>query len=158
MASKGHPVLWWLVYSVHSNHNMAGAAHGRGLCGGRFSGATDELMERFNESLSFDRRFFSADIDGSKAYASALAKSGIITAGSWSMRERYGWPCPCFPFADHADVDGGIAAQRKHRRCATGSSRWQPSGKPTSSRCVAITAGPSFRCLRRHRLAATSNR
>jgi argininosuccinate lyase len=49
------------------------------LWGGRFTGATDPLMEAFNASIAFDRRLWRADIQGSQAYARALARAGIIT-------------------------------------------------------------------------------
>ena len=32
------------------------------LWGGRFTGATDPLMEKFNESISFDKRMWAEDI------------------------------------------------------------------------------------------------
>ncbi|KAJ1967373.1 argininosuccinate lyase [Dispira parvispora] len=50
------------------------------LWGGRFSGKTDPLMERFNESIHFDRRMFKADIQGSQAYVKALQLKDILTA------------------------------------------------------------------------------
>lgn len=50
------------------------------LWGGRFTGATDPLMDSFNASIHFDKRLFEADIIGSQAYARALAKRGIITS------------------------------------------------------------------------------
>lgn len=46
---------------------------------GRFSGSTDELMERFNASIGFDRRLFRHDIAGSRAQARALELAGILT-------------------------------------------------------------------------------
>lgn len=49
------------------------------LWGGRFTGATDPLMEQFNASFGFDRRLWRADIQGSQAYARALAKAGLLT-------------------------------------------------------------------------------
>lgn len=49
------------------------------LWGGRFTGQTDPLMEKFNESLPFDRRMWQEDIRGSQAYAKALAKAGVLT-------------------------------------------------------------------------------
>ncbi|KAF9974713.1 argininosuccinate lyase [Actinomortierella ambigua] len=58
---------------------MTTAPAARKLWGGRFSGKTDPLMEKFNASISFDSRFFKADIVGSKAYAKALARRNIIT-------------------------------------------------------------------------------
>jgi len=49
------------------------------LWGGRFTQPMDELMERFNRSFDFDRRLYAADIQGSMAYAKALARARIIT-------------------------------------------------------------------------------
>jgi len=53
------------------------------LWGGRFSAeptaATDELMRQFNDSIGFDRRMYRADVQGSIAYAGALAQAGLIT-------------------------------------------------------------------------------
>jgi len=51
------------------------------LWGGRFQGETDELMRRFNDSIGFDRRLYAADIQGSIAYAGALARAGLISEG-----------------------------------------------------------------------------
>ncbi len=50
------------------------------LWGGRFTGATDPLMEAFNASIGFDKRLWAVDIQGSQAYARALARAGILTA------------------------------------------------------------------------------
>ncbi len=49
------------------------------LWGGRFTGATDPLMEEFNASIGFDKRLWRADIEGSKAYARALSRGGLIS-------------------------------------------------------------------------------
>jgi len=49
------------------------------LWGGRFTGDTDPLMHKYNQSLSYDQRMWREDIDGSLVYAKALRKSGIIT-------------------------------------------------------------------------------
>ncbi len=46
--------------------------------GGRFKEGMDEALERFNASLSFDRRLYPHDIEGSKAHCRMLAKQGII--------------------------------------------------------------------------------
>lgn len=53
---------------------------GHRLWGGRFTGATDPLMERFNASIGFDQRMWRADIRGSQAYARALVGAGIVSA------------------------------------------------------------------------------
>jgi argininosuccinate lyase len=50
-----------------------------GLWGGRFTTETDELMSRFNDSIGFDLRLYAADIQGSIAYAGALAGVGLIS-------------------------------------------------------------------------------
>jgi len=47
--------------------------------GGRFSEGTAELMLRFSESVSFDRRLAPFDIRGSKAHSAMLARVGLIT-------------------------------------------------------------------------------
>lgn len=47
--------------------------------GGRFSEAPSELMLRFGESVSFDRKLAYFDIQGSCAQAEMLASCGIIT-------------------------------------------------------------------------------
>lgn len=49
------------------------------LWGGRFTGKTDPLMEKFNASINFDKRMWAVDIQGSQAYARALVPAGIIT-------------------------------------------------------------------------------
>ena len=50
------------------------------LWGGRFSGETNEIVERFNASIDFDRRLYREDIAGSIAHAHMLAAQGIISA------------------------------------------------------------------------------
>jgi argininosuccinate lyase len=49
------------------------------LWGGRFTGATDPLMEQFQDSIGFDKRLWHADIQGSQAYARGLARIQILT-------------------------------------------------------------------------------
>jgi argininosuccinate lyase len=50
------------------------------LWGGRFSGAMDADMARFNASLPFDWRLWDADIAGSIAWARAIAAVGLLSA------------------------------------------------------------------------------
>ncbi|KJE92726.1 argininosuccinate lyase [Capsaspora owczarzaki ATCC 30864] len=59
---------------------MSSAAEGSKLWGGRFTGATDPIMEAFNASIGFDKRLCHADIRGSQAYARAISKIGLLTA------------------------------------------------------------------------------
>ena len=49
------------------------------LWGGRFTGKTDELVERLGESVSFDARLAPWDIRGSIAHARMLGDTGIVS-------------------------------------------------------------------------------
>ena len=49
------------------------------LWGGRFSESTDELVEKINASIGFDKRLYSQDIKGSIAHVKMLAHESIIT-------------------------------------------------------------------------------
>jgi len=46
---------------------------------GRFKTDTAELLKKYSESISFDWRLYSHDIDGSVAHAAALLVAGVIT-------------------------------------------------------------------------------
>ncbi|MBX5437652.1 MAG: argininosuccinate lyase [Alicyclobacillaceae bacterium] len=50
------------------------------LWGGRFTEATDELVERYTSSIGFDQRLAEVDIRGSIAHARMLGRQGIIGA------------------------------------------------------------------------------
>jgi len=47
--------------------------------GGRFQKGMDEVVEKFNASISFDARLYAQDIEGSMAHCQMLAKQGIIS-------------------------------------------------------------------------------
>ena len=49
------------------------------LWGGRFTKETDQLVQNFNESLSFDQKFYRQDIRGSIAHVKMLAQQGILS-------------------------------------------------------------------------------
>ena len=49
------------------------------LWGGRFTKETNQLVHNFNESLSFDQKFYRQDIRGSVAHVAMLARQGIIS-------------------------------------------------------------------------------
>ena len=53
-----------------------------------FLGKTDELMEQYNESLSFDRVFYAQDIAGSIAYARANVTTKILTQDEFLAIEK----------------------------------------------------------------------
>ena len=56
--------------------------------GGVFQQATDRRVEEFTESVSFDRRLYAHDIDGSIAHAQMLAKVGLIAADECQQIEQ----------------------------------------------------------------------
>uniref|UniRef100_A0A2K6UXT5 Argininosuccinate lyase n=1 Tax=Saimiri boliviensis boliviensis TaxID=39432 RepID=A0A2K6UXT5_SAIBB len=49
------------------------------LWGGRFVGAVDPIMEKFNASITYDRQLWEVDVQGSKAYSKGLEKAGLLT-------------------------------------------------------------------------------
>jgi argininosuccinate lyase len=68
--------------------------------GGRFSEATDAFVESFTASVSFDRRLYHHDIQGSIAHARMLADVGVLTAA-----ERDGIVAGLREI--HAEIDDG---------------------------------------------------
>ena len=50
------------------------------LWGGRFAEGPSKIFEEFSGSLDFDKRLFFADVEGSRAWVSALQRIGIYTA------------------------------------------------------------------------------
>jgi argininosuccinate lyase len=48
---------------------------------GRFEEGTDEAVERFTESVSFDKRLYEQDIRASLAHAEMLQRCGLLSAG-----------------------------------------------------------------------------
>jgi argininosuccinate lyase len=56
------------------------AASGQAMWGGRFSDKPAELMQAINVSIGFDRRLAAQDLEGSRAHAAMLQKTGVITS------------------------------------------------------------------------------
>jgi argininosuccinate lyase len=56
--------------------------------GGRFARGTDLTAERFTASLAFDRRLWPHDLDGSAAWARALARAGVLTDAERAAIEK----------------------------------------------------------------------
>ena len=72
--------------------------------GGRFAAAPDEVMQRINTSIGFDRQLWRQDIAGSRAHAAMLAQVGIISP------------------ADQMAIDDGLSGTPR----AAATTRWQP--------------------------------
>lgn len=49
------------------------------LWGGRFTKETDQLVYNFNASISFDRKLYKQDLEGSMAHVRMLGRQGILT-------------------------------------------------------------------------------
>ena len=56
--------------------------------GGRFTEPTNQLVEAFTESISFDARLYRQDIQGSIAHSKMLAKIGVISADEATAIEQ----------------------------------------------------------------------
>ena len=92
------------------------------LWGGRFEAGPSAVFERFSGSLHFDRRLIDADIRGSQAFARALERVGILTAGERSrivdafeaMRAEAGAP-EFFAGATDEDVHTLVIRKLKER-------------------------------------------
>ncbi len=50
------------------------------LWGGRFTKETDQLVYNFNASISFDKKLYRQDIEGSIAHVKMLGRQGILTS------------------------------------------------------------------------------
>ncbi|EGW29899.1 argininosuccinate lyase [Spathaspora passalidarum NRRL Y-27907] len=58
---------------------MSAAPSENKLWGGRFTGATDPLMDLYNASLPYDKIMYDADLTGTKVYTAGLQKLGLLT-------------------------------------------------------------------------------
>ncbi|EWM26858.1 argininosuccinate lyase [Nannochloropsis gaditana] len=88
------------------------------LWGGRFSGKVDPIMEKFNNSLVFDRRMWAVDLAGSMAYAKAICLAGIISEAerdellSGLLKVKAEWAADTFVVKD-GDEDIHTANERR---------------------------------------------
>lgn len=58
------------------------------LWGGRFTGATDPLMDLYNASLPYDKIMYDADLTGTKVYTEGLQKIDLLTTEELSEIHR----------------------------------------------------------------------
>lgn len=72
--------MWEALFSKREKINRFCPSGQSGkLWGGRFVGAVDPIMEKFNSSITYDRHLWEADVQGSKAYSRGLEKAGLLT-------------------------------------------------------------------------------
>ncbi|KAI5360122.1 Putative fumarate lyase family, L-Aspartase, fumarase/histidase, argininosuccinate lyase [Septoria linicola] len=89
------------------------------LWGGRFTGGTDPIMTQYNESIYFDRAFYSQDIRGSIAFARANLKTGLLTEDEFSAIEKgfqevlQEWENGSFKIVPGVDEDIHTANERR---------------------------------------------
>jgi len=74
--------------SMQQDDKPGGTAGAGKAWSGRFSEPVDDLTQRFNASVGFDRRLAEFDIQGSLAHARMLARCGIIAAADLEAIER----------------------------------------------------------------------
>ena len=65
--------------SKQTDQKSNSTANNKKMWGGRFQQSTDELVEQFSESISFDARLYEPDIRGSIAHATMLCAVGVLT-------------------------------------------------------------------------------
>ena len=73
---------------MQQDDKPAGKASAGKAWSGRFAEPIDDLTQRFNASVGFDRRLAEFDIQGSLAHARMLARCGIISAADLAGIER----------------------------------------------------------------------
>ena len=97
------------------------------LWSGRFASAPDQDVFAFGASFAFDRRLFEDDVEGSRAWAEALHRAGVLTADDLAaldaaltaLREAAAAD-PSFVSGDDEDVHSFVERQLVARVGATG--------------------------------------
>jgi len=74
--------------SMQQDEKPAGKASAGKAWSGRFSEPIDDLTQRFNASVAFDRRLAEFDVQGSLAHARMLARCAIISRDDLAAIER----------------------------------------------------------------------
>ncbi|XP_061606911.1 argininosuccinate lyase isoform X2 [Phyllopteryx taeniolatus] len=116
-------------------------AEGSKLWGGRFVGATDPVMERFNMSVAYDRRMWDADLRGSKAYVKALHRAGLVSADEMAGilqgldRISEEWSEGVFVLKD-SDEDIHTANERRLEELIGGAARKLHTGRSRNDQVV----------------------
>ncbi len=65
--------------AAENSSSAESAASGEGMWGGRFSESTDEFVQEFTASVNFDKRMYRQDIRGSRAHATMLHRTGVLS-------------------------------------------------------------------------------
>ena len=89
------------------------------LWGGRFTESANATFAKFNNSFSFDKRLFEADIRGSAAHCEGLFQAGVLTrmeaerikTGLWTILKRCDFDKKYFEETDAEDVHSFIESR-----------------------------------------------
>jgi len=82
------------------------------LWGGRFENGPSDLLRQFNDSFSFDHQLLSEDIDGSVAWAYAIADAGVLTRDeARSIVTALSRIQPPVKFDEHEDVHSYVESK-----------------------------------------------
>lgn len=89
------------------------------LWGGRFTENADATFAKFNNSFSFDKRLFEADIRGCVAHCEGLFQAGVLTrseserikTGLWTILKRSDFDKKYFDETDAEDVHSFIESR-----------------------------------------------
>src|SRR5205807_138777 len=82
------------------------------LWGGRFEKGPLDLLRQFNDSFSFDHQLLSEDIDGSVAWAYAIADAGVLTRDeARSIVTALSRIQPPVKFNEHEDVHSYVESK-----------------------------------------------
>lgn len=97
------------------------------LWSGRFAGAPDHDVFAFGASFAFDRRLFEDDVEGSRAWAEALLRAGVLSADEQqsldaALRDLLSAAAddPAFVDGEDEDVHSFVERQLVARLGATG--------------------------------------
>ena len=91
----------------------------KNLWGGRFTTSPDEVFARFNNSFTFDKRLFGADVRASLAHAEGLAGAGVLNRreaakiknGLKTLQKQAGYDRNFFDEESFEDVHSFIEAK-----------------------------------------------
>ena len=82
------------------------------LWGGRFEKGPSDLLRQFNDSFSFDHQLLSEDVDGSVAWAYAIADAGVLTRDeARSIVTALSRIQPPVKFNEHEDVHSYVESK-----------------------------------------------
>lgn len=77
-AGRGGGTARSMAVSVEQDRTEK-AAQEQKLWGGRFEESVTPAVEKFGQSVSYDKRLYKVDLQGSRAHATMLAKQGMMT-------------------------------------------------------------------------------